>query len=180
MVSEVKMVQITSEQSVTLPKVDKRIRITEEVIQTIAALEDRKGRLQPDDVLEEAESPDSPLHPFFEWDDSAAARAFRLSQARVLITRVKIVVTKEDIELKFPKYIRDVERSSEEQGYIQVVRVQTKSVNATMADELNGAVSLLTRALTFAEIRRDHLPEGTVESIGDLIRQANEIIENLA
>lgn len=180
MVSEVKMVQITSEQSVTLPKVDKRIRITEEVIQTIAALEDRKGRLQPDDVLEEAESPDSPLHSFFEWDDSAAARAFRLSQARVLITRVKIVVTKEDIELKFPKYIRDVERSSEEQGYIQVVRVQTKSVNATMADELNGAVSLLTRALTFAEIRRDHLPEGTVESIGDLIRQANEIIENLA
>lgn len=43
------------------------------------------GLLQPEKVVEAAQSPASSLHPHFTWDDSAAACAHRLWQARQLI-----------------------------------------------------------------------------------------------
>lgn len=51
------------------------------------------GILRPEDVVKEAKSPSSPLHPKFNWDDSSAAHAWRLEQARHLI-RVFVNVVK--------------------------------------------------------------------------------------
>jgi hypothetical protein len=45
----------------------------------------RGGEITPTDVLEDARSPKSPLHPAFEWSDSKAAHAWRLDQARSLL-----------------------------------------------------------------------------------------------
>lgn len=55
-----------------------------------------KGELTPQDVLDDARHDNSPLHTFFEWDDSAAAEAYRLQQARGLIRAVVAVYTRED------------------------------------------------------------------------------------
>lgn len=49
-----------------------------------------KGRLRPPHVVEAARDPDSPLHKFFTWDDTEAAVAYRLQQARQLIATVQI------------------------------------------------------------------------------------------
>lgn len=57
-------------------------RITEE-LKRIA--ERNAGKLYPRDVVEEARPAASPLHDSFEWDDSAAAEAYRIEQARKLI-----------------------------------------------------------------------------------------------
>ena len=46
--------------------------------------------LQPAAVVQAARDPNSPLHSQFEWDDSAAAQAYRLWQARALINRVVV------------------------------------------------------------------------------------------
>jgi hypothetical protein len=54
-----------------------------------------KNELTPDDVVKDAKNGNSPLHPFFEWDDSAAAQQHRLSQARGLIRSV-VAIYKED------------------------------------------------------------------------------------
>lgn len=43
------------------------------------------GTLRPSDVVDAARDRESPLHPYFTWDDSAAAAAYRLQQARALI-----------------------------------------------------------------------------------------------
>ena len=43
------------------------------------------GALRPEDVVASAEPEDAPLHPAFEWDDTAAAAEHRLWQARQLI-----------------------------------------------------------------------------------------------
>lgn len=43
-------------------------------------------------VLAEAEKLDSPLHAFFEWDDTKAAKKFRVMQAYALIMSSKFVV----------------------------------------------------------------------------------------
>lgn len=55
-----------------------------------------KGSLTAAEVLAAAESPDSPLHPYFEWDDTEAARKYREEQARQLVRAV--VVRVDDIE----------------------------------------------------------------------------------
>lgn len=47
-----------------------------------------KGELTPEDILDDARHGNSPLHSFFEWDDSAASQQYRLQQARGLIRAV--------------------------------------------------------------------------------------------
>lgn len=43
-------------------------------------------------VLAAAAGGDSALHGYFEWDDSAAAAAYRLEQAQALVRRVKVTI----------------------------------------------------------------------------------------
>ncbi len=54
------------------------------------------GELTPEDVLEDAKSKDSPLHSFFEWSETEAARQYRLQQARGLIRAVVAIYTRDD------------------------------------------------------------------------------------
>ncbi|WP_174804342.1 hypothetical protein [Martelella limonii] len=55
-----------------------------------------KGELTPEDILDDAKHDNSPLHSFFEWDDSAAAHQYRLKQARGLIRSVVAVYVSDD------------------------------------------------------------------------------------
>ena len=48
------------------------------------------GRLKPDAVVREASKRSHPLHRYFEWSDSIAAQAYRLDQARALISSIEI------------------------------------------------------------------------------------------
>lgn len=43
------------------------------------------GMLSPENVVSAASSPTSPLHKYFEWDDTEAARRYRLSQAQEIL-----------------------------------------------------------------------------------------------
>ena len=79
---------------------------------------DRHGRLTPAIVVEEASDPDHPVHRRFEWDDSEAARKYRLSQAGSLIRSVTVVVEKpghsEPIEVRAFISETDMGRGREE------------------------------------------------------------------
>ena len=55
-----------------------------------------KGELTPEDILEDAKSDNSPLHSFFEWSDTEAARNYRLQQARGLIRAVVAIYVSDD------------------------------------------------------------------------------------
>lgn len=55
-----------------------------------------KGELTPEDVLADAKNDNSPLHSFFEWSDTEAARQYRLQQARGLIRAVVAVYVSDD------------------------------------------------------------------------------------
>lgn len=55
-----------------------------------------KGELTPEDILDDAKHDNSPLHSFFEWDDTAAAHQHRLQQARGLIRAVVAIYVRED------------------------------------------------------------------------------------
>ena len=51
-----------------------------------------RGALQPEAIVAAAEPGDCPLHPYFEWEDAAAAHQLRLEQARRLVRAVVVVV----------------------------------------------------------------------------------------
>lgn len=57
------------------------------------------GRLRPEAVVQAAGEPDSVLHSYFEWNDTEAARKYRLHQADYLIRAV--VVCPEEGERPF-------------------------------------------------------------------------------
>lgn len=56
-----------------------------------AIREEHNGILRAEDVLEYAKNPDTALHKKFIWDDTEAARQYRLAQARAVI-RVNVIV----------------------------------------------------------------------------------------
>lgn len=58
----------------------------------LQALVDRDGFITAESVLSAAANPTSSLHTRFEWDDTEAARRFRVVQAGLLIRSVKITV----------------------------------------------------------------------------------------
>lgn len=52
------------------------------------------SKLTPELIVREATNASNPLHKCFEWDDKKAGKAYRLTQARKMITC--IVITKDD------------------------------------------------------------------------------------
>lgn len=70
-------------------------RLNKDVIDSILEIKDKEG-LTAEAIVEEARKKRSPLHNFFDWDDSVAAHKWRLQQARVLINEVKVVVENEE------------------------------------------------------------------------------------
>lgn len=55
------------------------------------------GILRPADVVGEARDPRNILHDVFEWDDTVAAEAYRIEQAKQLI-RVQVIVIEKHAE----------------------------------------------------------------------------------
>lgn len=57
---------------------------------TIEQLSVTHGSVTADLLVEEAKHSDSPLHHYFIWDDSEAAKKYREDQARLLIRNVEV------------------------------------------------------------------------------------------
>lgn len=98
-----------------------------EAVAALAAIARRD--LTPENVVAEATDPASPLHPFFDWDDSSAGPKYRIIQARQLIVAVRVMI--EETSVVVPIYIKDPERPKE-QGYTALAGLNG---NATSADK---------------------------------------------
>lgn len=99
------------------------------------------GLLMPASVVEFAKNPDTALHSQFEWDDTAAAHAHRLWQARMVI-RLHVTVLAADTEP-----VRAFVSLSTDRGGVGGYR----STVDVMDDDINRSV-MLTDALD--ELRR--------------------------
>lgn len=55
-------------------------------------LEAQHGVVDAAMIVEDARNPESPLHGVFEWDDTEAARKYRVHQARMMISQVRVNV----------------------------------------------------------------------------------------
>jgi hypothetical protein len=71
-------------------------KFTPEVIDEIIEIQKEKG-LTAETILDEAKKKSSPLHNFFDWDNTTAGEKWRLQQARILINEVKIIVNSKEM-----------------------------------------------------------------------------------
>jgi hypothetical protein len=74
-----------------------------------------KGVLYPEAVVEYAVNPRTALHSHFEWDDNKAGQAFRIWQARKLITYYVTVIPNVEEETQVYVSLRS-DRSGEDAG----------------------------------------------------------------
>lgn len=61
-------------------------------------LEKSEKGLSPSSLLDASRDESSPLHNEFEWDDTVAAEKWRLEQARLMISHIRIVKTNDQEE----------------------------------------------------------------------------------
>ena len=126
------------------------MRITEQAIGELNALAGRTGKLTPEQVVEAAKNPKSPLHDCFTWDNNAAAEKWRIEEARELIRSVRIEVTVEERTIRTVAYVRDPEKDAGESGYVAAMKVRKSSVGALLNSELAQIAALLERAAGIA------------------------------
>jgi hypothetical protein len=94
------------------------------------------GEITPEIVLNEAKSPESPLHKQFCWDDTKAAEMFRLAQAAALIRRIKVTYTTDKKEIRVRAFvnvrpqINDDETPEEQAKGIYVTLTRASSVES--------------------------------------------------
>lgn len=73
------------------------------------------GRLDPKDVVEASRDPGAPLHPEFEWNDTAAATKYRVEQAKYVIRSITVASTEGNPNVApiraFVSVVRDEDRS---------------------------------------------------------------------
>lgn len=109
------------------------------------------GALKPENVVEAATPVDAPLHPAFEWDDSAAAHQYRLHQARRVITSVRILNGPDAGKNPSPVYvsIRSPEHGRTYQAVAEVLGEE--QLKARFLDEVRRAIESLERRYSHFE-----------------------------
>lgn len=120
----------------------------------LTSLEHANGVLLPGDVLNNARDPESPLHPFFTWDDSEAAEKCRLLEARQLIRRVRLEVVVRDVPLTVARYVRDPETEARNGAYRDILKVRNEAdlARATVIAEMQRVSNAAKRARSIAAV----------------------------
>lgn len=86
------------------------------------ALPDRS----PDAVIEAARNPKSPVYGQFDWNDSSAARKYRLHQACAMINSLEVeILTPDNKAKRISAYIRSVDNS----GYVPTVEASEEDLS---------------------------------------------------
>lgn len=100
--------------------------------QRLKELYEKNGkRLRPEDVIKDAKRKTSPLHAYFEWDDSKAAHQYRLNQARQLIREVRIKIEYTEHAVSAPVYVQDTRANPQDGGgYIAAADVMDDHLHA--------------------------------------------------
>lgn len=129
------------------------MKLTKEQTDRVNELaEEFGGRITPDQVVDDARDPDSPLHGLFTWDTDAAAAAHWRDTARAIISSVRVVINTTTTRVASVAYVRDPNAAAKEQGYVSVAQLRTDADSAREAvvNEISRAASAVARAREIA------------------------------
>ena len=157
---------------------DGGMNLSDEAVRELKAIEDRAGRLTPEQVVDAAASEDSALHECFTWDDSEAAAKWRLDEARAIIRSVRIETVVVDRTIRSVGYVRDPSKDTDAAGYIATMRARKPDAVEIVRAELNAVSALLERARGIAQARADAVP-GMAERIAEIMAQVSKLADGL-
>lgn len=93
-----------------------------------------KKKLTPSLVVHHARSEDSPIHNYFDWDNTKAAARWRLHQARNLLNGIQVVVEYENQEITTHAFFNVTEGNGEVKH--QYVSVEVVAENQDYKDQV--------------------------------------------
>lgn len=113
------------------------------------------GQLDAKSVVDAARKKRSPLHRYFEWDDTAAAEKYRVEQAGHLIRSVVTIIEGEEDKDPIRAYVNIIK--DEDRYYGDTVEVMSKEesarqVLATILEELKTLKRKYARFQEFADV----------------------------
>jgi hypothetical protein len=126
-----------------------------------------KGELTPEDILADARNDNSPLHSFFEWDDTAAAEQYRLQQARGLIRSVVAI------------YVRPDKPAVRQKAYVHIAQGETshyREVSQAMSVKSTRDIVLKTAWREFSAWRNRYRD---LQEFSELFEAADEVGQKL-
>ena len=120
----------------------------------LAELEDANGNVTAERVVEAARAEDHEWHHRFEWNDTEAARRFRIDQARTLIRTVRYERKTATATFRSVAYVRDPAADPREQSYVSVIRLRADADRArdALIAESARIASALRRARELANV----------------------------
>lgn len=144
-----------------------------EALQKIAE-NDEDGIIPPEVVVEQARDINSPLHGYFNWDDTEAAYQYRLWQARKLVALVHVKVIGHPQERVFVSVKVKAPDGRERRGYMPVPRAAAEPdlYIQIVADARAGIMSYRNRLSAFERSRK--LVTQLDEVIAEMDREQEE------
>ena len=123
----------------------------------------KKGIITPAALVEDAKRKSSPLHKCFEWDDTAAAKAYRITQAQYILRQIEVMIEREDETSFTVRAFHHIDTETK-QGY-------TTIENARNDPEMWDCV--ISTAL--AEVRIWQQKYKDIEEFGDLFGEIDKL-----
>lgn len=127
-------------------------------------------------LLAVAQSPDSPIHHAFTWDDAEAARLHRLEQARYLLRSVQVRVVEEDRVLTRPAFysVKIDEDRSRPMSYVRYSEAteDTDLVERILASSKRDLAAFKQRYDKHHEVLRRASPQ-----MAEILALADELLE---
>ena len=148
--------------------------MTQEQQDYITSIESKGGKLTPAQVVEAAKDEASPIHECFTWDDSVAAAAYRIEQARELIRRVRIEVVYEETTIRTVQYVRDQRCKDEEPGYVSLTKAAGNNAAMIVHAEWKAVLAHAERALAITQAKANSISNGD-----SIVEDALAVVEEL-
>jgi hypothetical protein len=123
------------------------------IANAVKRIERKHGVCAPGMLVEAARSERSPLHPLFEWDDTKAASDWRTHQARMVISKIRVVVEEQETPVPAFVHVRQITDEGVSEGYMSTARAMAGPTrDAVIRDALSQLQGLRRRYESLSEL----------------------------
>jgi hypothetical protein len=136
------------------------------------------GELKPDYVVEAARDPSNPMHRHFEWDDSAAAQQWRLTQARQIIRVVRIERIEDGQEDLKRAFISAREEDGERSYHTYEAVVSSASLQRSLVEAAERELAQWIRRFNSLPVEIVDLAEQLRSALSELRRREDSAQES--